>query len=239
MLKRRITKEQFEALSADFQAEYKKAAGSDNYDLDTEDGASDELKKAKDREKKRADEAERKAQEAEARLEELEGKQTGALDADAVTKLKADHKAALEKLKTDGVAALTAKHKQLEEVMLDSEAMRIATELSIVPDIFKEQVRKRLALEEVDGKPVLKVLGEDGSPTDMKLEALSEEMFANEKFAPILSGSRASGGGATGSPKTGRAAPKKLSEMTATEEAAFANEKPAEYERMIAAESAV
>lgn len=239
MLKRRITKTEFEALPEALQSEYKKASGSDNYDLDAEadTGPSDELKRAKDREKQRADAAERKAREAEERLEELENQQTGALDATAVTKLKADHKVALDKAKTDAEALVKAKHAQIEEILLDGEALRLATDISTVPDVFKDVIRKRLTLDEADGKPVVKVLGEDGTVSDMKVEALGEEYMANEKYAAILTGSKASGSGASGSSKGGRATAKKLSEMSATEEAAFANEKPAEYERMLAAEN--
>jgi hypothetical protein len=238
MLKRRITKAEFEALSEALQAEYKKAAGSDNYNLDTDtDESSAALLTAKQREKQRADEAEKKLLEAETKLAEVENATSGALDAAAVIKLKADHKAALDKAANDAKALVDAKHKQLEEVMLDSEAMKIATELSIVPDIFAGEVRKRLTLEEVDGKPVVKVLDEKGTVTEKKIEDLGEEFLANDKFAAILTGSRASGGGASGSPKGGRATAKKLSEMTATEEAAFANEKPVEYAKMVEAES--
>lgn len=238
MLKRRISKAEFDNLSEALQAEYKKADGSDNYNLDTEsDSGSDELKRAKQREKDRADAAEKKAREAEERLALLEDAATGALDAAAVTKLKADHKLALEKAQKDAQVIVDTKQRQLEEVMLDTEALRLATELSIAPEVFASEVRKRLTLEDVDGKPVIKVLDGTGQVSDMKIEALSEEFLATDKFAAILTGSRASGGGAPGSPKGGRATAKKLSEMTATEEAAFANEKPVEYARMVEAEA--
>lgn len=238
-MKKRITKQAWSELDAAIQALYKKAEGSDNYVLDLEDDDdAAELKSAKDREKRRADAAERAKVEAERKLkeaeDELEAAKTGkGLDEEGVKKLKDKHAADLAAANKRADDLLTG----INDALVSEAAMRIASDISIVPDMMSEQIAKRLKVELVDGKPVVKVLDEAGTVTDKKFEDLTKEFVANPKFAPIIQASKASGGGAAGGQRGGGAAGKKLSEMTATEEAAFANANPAEYRKMVAAES--
>lgn len=240
MLKRRITKAVFDELNSALQAEYKQASGSADYVLDAEDGPSDELKTAKQRETAARQAAEKLLKEAQDRVTELEeaaGAASGGLDGPAVAKLKLEHKAALAKAKQESDDAAAATSKKVEATVLEETALRIASDISTVPDLLAPKIRERLMLTEVDGRYTVQVKGEDGTASEMKLEALSEEFVANEKFSTIITGSKASGASGAGGSKGGRAPAKTLSEMTATEEATFANEKPVEYERMIAAES--
>lgn len=237
MLKKRINKSGFEALDAAIQALYKKAEGSDNYVLDVEDDDGNELKKAKDREKQRADKAERDKQALETRLQELEDEQEQlrqqsgkGLDEAGVQKLKDKHAAELKAVKDQ----IAAKDATLSELLVDSTANQVAADLFIAPELHAHLVKSRLKLVEEDGKPVVKVLDEDGNVSDKKVEDLRQEFVANAKFAPIIVASKASGGGASGGSKGGGAPKKKLSEMSATEEAAFANENPDAYAQMVA-----
>lgn len=237
MLKKRITKSGFEELDSTIQGLYKKAEGSDNYVLDVEDDDGGELKKAKDREKQRADKAEKEAKEAREALEALQEEQQaradGSLDKEAVQKLKDKHAAELKKAND----LVTAKDNILSELLIDSAATNVASDLFIAPELHTHLVKSRLKLVEEDGKPVVKVLAEDGTLTDNKIEDLRAEFVANKKFAPIIVASKASGGGAAGSGKGGGAPKKTLSEMSATEEATFANENPDAYAQMIGSQS--
>lgn len=234
MLKKRINKAGYEALDAAIQALYTKAEGSDNYTLDVDDDDAGELKKAKDREKQRADKAEKEAREAREALEALEEKHAaesdGSLSKEAAAKLRAKHEAELKALKD----TLTAKDATLSELLVDTAAATLAADLFIAPELHSHLVKTRLKLVEEDGKPVVKVLDAEGNVTDKKIEALREEFVANAKFAPIIVASKASGGGASGGSKGGGAPKKKLSEMSATEEAKFANENPEAYQAMLA-----
>lgn len=92
--------------------------------------------------------------------------------------------------------------------MVDNVATTIANELALQgsASVLLPHVRARLAVDYVDGQPITRVLGADGKPSALTLDELKQELSANEAFAPIIAGSKASGGGAGGS-NGGRAAP--------------------------------
>lgn len=234
-MKKKLTKTAWEALSEELQGLYKKAEGSDNYllEIEDDDDSGAELKKAKDREKKRADKAEADKVALENRIAELEeaasATNDGALDKAGVEALKKKHDAEIAKLKTE----VAEKDGHLQEHLVLSTARAMAAEISTVPDLLEDKIAKRLKLVYDDGKPVVKVIGEDGEVTDKKIEDLKASFVADEKFASIIVGSKASGGGAAGGSKGGGASKKKLSEMSATEEAEFANKNPEVYDRML------
>lgn len=121
--------------------------------------------------------------------------------------------------------------------MVDSVASRIATELAGEnAEIILPHIQRRLQADIVEGKPVTKVLDLEGSPSALSVEELQKEFLSNQKFSSIIVASKASGGGANGGRKGGGGATKKLSEMSATEEAQFANQNPEQYKQMLAAE---
>lgn len=242
MLKKKLTKSAFEALDEALQALYKKAEGSDNYLLQLESEGDDdgaELKKAKDREKKRADKAEKDLEQLREEFETFREEQTaqgdGALDKAGVEALKQKH---TKELAAKDVIIAT-RDGELNRILIEEKALSLATEISTMPDLMSEKLAKRMKVVYEDGKAVVKILDEAGEVADdKKFEDLTAEFVANEKFAPIIIGSKASGGGAAGGSKKGGAPSKKLSEMSATEEAEFANKFPAEYDRMVAEQSA-
>jgi len=240
MLKRKLTSAAYAALDAALQALYKKAEGSDNYLLDAEDDDGAELKTAKDREKKRADKAEAdarvladKIKELEEEKDELSNKGKDGLDAAGVTKLKAQHAAAIAAEQKK----LTDLTNGINDALTNEAATRLAGDISTVPELLAPVIKQRLQVELVDGKPTVRVLDADGNITTGKLEDLQKEIVANAKFAPIIQASKASGGGASGSSKGGGAAGKKLSEMTPLEEATYANANPAEYQARLLSEA--
>lgn len=109
--------------------------------------------------------------------------------------------------------ALTA---QLQTLLVDNVATVMAAELSTAPALLVPHIRTRLAVaEDENGKLVTRVLGEDGKVSALTVKELKESISANKDFAPILTGSRASGGGANGDrPPAGG---KKFGDMNETE----------------------
>lgn len=234
-LKRKITKAVFDALSEDFQKEYK-ADGMD-YVLDVE-GFEDtgELKRAKDRlaEEKKEEKAKREA--AEARVAELERLNSG--DDEASARKRGDI-AALEKAwqakidaeaakGTSAAAALTA---QLTRRLVDDTAANMAARLSEKPALLLPHIKARLQADFTGDEPVTRVLGADGKLSALTVAELEKEFVANEDFAAIITGSKASGGGASGGRQSGGSAPKKLAEMNDAERIAYAKTNPAAFEK--------
>lgn len=108
-------------------------------------------------------------------------------------------------------------------MLVDKEAARLAGELALAgcAGVLLPHIRARLAVDYADGAPITRVLGTDGKPSALTLDELKQEFAANEAFAPIIAGSKASGGGAGGS-NGGRAAPSaNRSKMTYPEKAAY------------------
>jgi hypothetical protein len=65
-------------------------------------------------------------------------------------------------------------------------------------DLMMHHVNQRLSTEIVDGRAKVRVLDRDGKPSAMTVEDLKAEFKNNERFAPFVVGSRASGGHPTG-----------------------------------------
>jgi hypothetical protein len=65
----------------------------------------------------------------------------------------------------------------------------------------------------------------------LSIEDLNQEFSVNSRYSDFIKGTQAAGGGANGSRSTGGAS-KSLKDMTATEEAQFANEFPEQYKQL-------
>lgn len=240
-LKSKIDEETFKKLHKDLQSEYKKQDDG-SYILDIE-GAEDTgaLKRAKDHEKEQRKEAEKKAKEAQEALEEAQAEleklqNAGKSGDDKVAAAEKAWKTKLEKRERELQAQVDAANAALKSMAVDAVATGMAAELAgDSAEILLPHITRRLTVEIVDGKAVTKVLGTDGQPSALTPEELKKEILSNDKFAPIIVASKASGGGAGGA-RRGASGAKKLSEMTATEEAVFANQHPTEYQQMVAAE---
>lgn len=238
-LKKILDQAAYDALSDDMKKEYKK--GEDGkYHLDLEDDDAAELKRAKDHEKQRRQEAEeklRKKEEAEAAAEEKARKERekaakaeGDLEA-LEASWKEKHEKDVAEAKAEGQSATKA----LKNIFIDKVARDMAEAISTVPDLLVDKIKARLDLEIHEGEPITRVLSVDGKPSALSLDDLRKEFVDNKSYSAIIKASDAQGGGAGEGGEGGGASGKKLSEMTATEEAKFANENPDEYARMIAA----
>ncbi len=103
-----------------------------------------------------------------------------------------------------------------------------ATGSQLGQDAMKSEYLARIDVR--DGKTV--VLNPNGELTALSIEDLDNEFLSNSRYDKYLTGSKASGGGANGSKATNGVC-KPLSEMTATEEARYANEFPDQYQQLI------
>lgn len=151
--------------------------------------------------------------------------------------------ASLEKSWQEKIDALEADYKKqldsnnqvISSLTVGSAASRLAAEVfGEHADIMMPHVNKRLTYEVVEGKPTVRVMGDDGKPTAKSIEELKTEFQNNEKFAPFVVGSRASGSGGHGG--TGNGPTKKFSEMNGAELKELREKDPAGYDRLKSAE---
>lgn len=112
-----------------------------------------------------------------------------------------------EKLETE-TGEMKAKLEQYEGIIYSvtakSEAIKLANELAIPgsADAILPTLLTRLTTEIKDGKPSLRVLDAAGNPSAMSVDDLKKEISSMQAFAPVLVGSKASGGG-NANPDTG------------------------------------
>lgn len=172
-----------------------------------------EMKRAKAREKQRAQEAEDKLKEIQGQFESLRDemsnmkdkkhKETG--DIEALEKSWAEKMQKLEAEKNQAIEVLTG---NLNKLLVDSEAMRLASELAVEgsADVLVPHIKSRLSADNRDGQYKTVVLDGEGKPSALTIDELKNEISGNKAFAPLLAGSRASGSGAMGG-QGGGAAP--------------------------------
>lgn len=86
----------------------------------------------------------------------------------------------------------------LESQMVNGVALRIATEISDSPDLILPHVQSRLRASEIDGRWVTRVVDVAGNATAMSVEELTEQIKSEKRFAPLVRGTKAAGGGANG-----------------------------------------
>lgn len=244
-LKHKIDEAAFKKLPKDVQAEYKKADGSEDYVLDVE-GLEDTgaLKRAKEHETERRKKAEKDLKDLETKVEEAQNelselREAKAKGGDAVAAETKKWEAKLQKREKELADANGALQKALQEQMVNNVAMQVATELAgDNAEILLPHITRRLTAEFKDGKVATAVLGADGQPSATTVDELKKEVLSSGKYAAVVVASKGSGSGGA-APRRGAGGnptQKKLSEMTATEEATFAREHPDKYKEMVAAE---
>lgn len=97
---------------------------------------------------------------------------------------------------------------QIRDLTVGRTATDIASALAI-PGSAKAllpHIERRLSVEQRDGKPVVVVLDQRGKLSAATLDELKAEFANDTAFAPLIAGSKASGGGAGGAGGSGGAA---------------------------------
>lgn len=201
-MKYKLTKAQYDELPDDIKKEYKEQDG--DYILNVEGGEdTGALKRAKDHEKDRRKKAEEKLAEIEGELnstkEELETLQNSKGDGDKdVAKLEAKWKKKLEDREKELSGKTETLEKELNTLLVDNVADRLAGELSDSPAVLRPHIKGRLTVERVDGKAVTRIKDADGELSPMTLDELKNEFMSNDDFASVVKGSAGSGSGAGG-----------------------------------------
>jgi hypothetical protein len=224
MLKLKLTT--LDGLPAEVAKEYKKDG--DVYILDTDVQFEDvtPIKNALAQEKQARKDATQKVQVLEGQIVDLQARSKPAGEIEEAYKTK------LEKAGKDHDDATKALRDQINTLLVDNEAQRIAAEVSESPELLLPFIRKRLVVAEEDGKFLTRVLTADGKASALSLNELKTEIVADKQFAPLITASKASGGGANGNkmPPGGKA----FKDMTESEKVTLYRANPAQFDRMAA-----
>lgn len=173
--------------------------------------------------------AERKNQELQDMLDEM---RRGNIPKSDVEALESSWKDKLKNAEELSKAEKAKLQKQLDKVLRQDTAMRVAAELSTVPDLLAPTIMSRLAVEEVeDGEVRVRVKDAEGKMSALTLDDLKSELRSIEKYAPILIGSKGSGGGANGSNQPANPGGKAFSEMSEAERVDFHKRDPEGFRR--------
>ncbi|MEO8641853.1 hypothetical protein [Pseudomonas sp.] len=114
---------------------------------------------------------------------------------------------------------------QIRDLTVGRTATDIASALAI-PGSAKAllpHIERRLSVEQRDGKPVVVVLDAQGKLSAATLDELKAEFANDTAFAPLIAGSKASGGGANGAGNGGGAAKGNIGGTKAERTAAIAS----------------
>jgi hypothetical protein len=197
-LKRKISKAEYEKLSAELQTEY--VADGDDFKLDLVGGDdSTALQNALARERQSRKDLEKELKEATDKLSNFDDK------AKDIATLTAAHKEELaardSKIAAYRNQSLTAK--------LNDEALKLATKLNstnpklVLPHI-KERLAAKFAADDSDDV-LLEIFDANGKPSKLTADDLFKEFVDSKEFAPIITGSKAQGSASAGGQQKGSA----------------------------------
>lgn len=199
------------------------------------DGYEDpvKLKSAKDHEKRARQAAEQKVRELTEQVEQLTEKVSEIDDTKNrkpgdVGALEQSYKDKIEKIKAEHKKELAARDAQISKLLVDNVADTMAAELSDAPELLSEIIRKRLKAENGETR----VLDANGELSATTVEELRDELRANKKYAAIIRGSQANGGGSGGGGKGGSAT-KSFKDMSEKERTDLAKSNPGEFQRLL------
>lgn len=149
------------------------------------------------------------------KVEELSSKATASNKSVEVriSQIQKEHAEAITKLTTDNAGVLKAKDGSLHTYMLDTSIMTAAgTWTGLNPTLVKPFARKQMAVQDVDGKPRVVVLGSDGEARYSKLaeragelmqpDELLVEMSEQDDFKQLFPSKQANGGGGSQTNRT-------------------------------------
>lgn len=96
----------------------------------------------------------------------------------------------------------------INSMLVDNVAVKLASELAVPgsADLLIPHIKSRLAAEQRDGQFVTVIKDAAGKPSAASIDDLKTEFVSNPAFAPVIVGSKATGGGASGGSNGGGAA---------------------------------
>lgn len=195
-LKKKISKNVFDALPGDLQKEYKLDTATGDYVLDVEGEEDIEGLKKKNAEllaeKKAAKEAKEKAD-----REAEEAKTEAAKKSGDIAALEKSYQDKIAGLTSTTQAELAGLKNTITELTVGSTATAIAAELAVQgsSSVLLPHIKSRLSVEMSEGKALIRVLDQSGKPSAMSVDELKKEISENKAFAPLIAASKASGGG--------------------------------------------
>ncbi len=169
-------------------------------------------------EKKAAAKARQEAEEAAARAAEEAARKSGDVSA-----LEKSWKEKYAKGIGEKDSELSALRGSLSKMLVDNVAVSLANELAVQGSsaLLIPHIKARLEVDTSGGEPKTIVIGPDGKRSALTVEELKAEFAANPAFAPVLAGSKATGGGASGTGGGGAAKTvtrAQLEQMTAAQQ---------------------
>ena len=122
----------------------------------------------------------------------------------------------------------------INNLTVGSTATKLAAELAVQgsADVLLPHIQNRLKVEVVDGNPVVRVLDREGKPSAATVEELKNEFLNNQSFAPIISGTKASGAGHRAG--SGGGASKKYTDYNGAELTEIRKKSPETYKQLYA-----
>ena len=242
-MKYKLTKAEFEALTDEAQAEYTLEGDAATLKIEGDDAPTmeriEKLEQKRKIEAEHTKKAELKLKDADERAAKLQKDLENAGDNKGeIAKIKEAHATELEGMRKERAEESAKVKANQHGAMIRDEASSFAAKNFVdAPygaEFIASQISKRLSVEEVDGVPVVRVVNADGTPSTAAIADLHKEFLDNTEFSPIIKAKAGSGGGATNSGQGGGATSKKISEMTATEEAAMERDHPEQYAAALA-----
>lgn len=182
------------------------------------------LKRAKDHEKTARQQAEKQLKELQDQMNDLQSKLKAGEEEDLRKKgdieaLDNSWKNKLSKRESELQGEIDSLKGNLSTILVDGVAMKMAAELAIEgsADLLLPHIKARLAADQKDGQFTTVVMDNQGKPSALTLDELKTEISSNQVFAPVIAGSKASGGGAGGRSSGGAAIGGDLSKMNTQE----------------------
>ena len=205
-----ITPEDHAKLHEDIQGEYTLKDG--KYMLSLEGHEDHFVPKAKHHmAETHRREAEKKLTDAEAREADLLQKLENADGKKEIEEIRANAAKDVERVKAEYAEKEAAQKAEVNKSLIAAEASKFANDKFVTPSLIQDVYSKRLTVEEVDGKSVIRVLEADGTASAKSIDDLQKEFLANEEYAPIIKAAQSSGGSATKDQHSGgSSAPKKV-----------------------------
>jgi hypothetical protein len=229
-----ITKDEFEALDDTAKATYTLDGDEATASFDGAPGQAEIDKAVK--KKGIAEEHKKKAEDKLKIQEDLSTKLQSDLDSAGgnkaeIEKVRLDYAEKVKALDVERAAEIVENRKISDNAMIREYAEKFANERFTVPDLIADKIASRIAVEDVNGVPVLRPRNADGTPSVGTLEDVQKEFLEVPAYKGIIKANVGDGGGASQS-NGGGATNQKLSEMDADAQVAFKMENPEQFAAM-------